>query len=461
MQEEWTEKYRPRSLSQIVGNADALRSVRRWAESWQSGKIPKRRALVFCGEPGTGKTSTALALANDMGWDHIEMNASDNRNADSIHIVAGVGSANQTFSLTGDFLSTTRGLRKLVIIDEADNLSGKEDKGGAKTIVETIQNSGQPMILIVNDHYELTRKAPAIKALAEAIEFRRLDRSAVVKVLKDILDREGVKSETQVLEAISENAGGDLRAAINDLQMMVEGRKALSADDSGALGKRNQERGLQEALGAMFKARTAKGARDATLDLDKTPEDLIFWIDENIPLEMRRSEELSSAFNSISKSDIYLGRSKAIQHYGLWSYAKELMTGGVVLSRQGPAPGFTPNYRNPSYFGMLKRAKGPRAKRNAVAGKLAEYMHTSRRRVMDSSLDLIALAVRKDEQLLIDLARRLQLDEAEIAYLLGEEPESARVARVIASVGAAASDEDGDLETGSRSSRTHRGLSGF
>src|SRR5512136_787242 len=161
MQDEWTEKYRPKSLSQIVGNEYAVSSMRRWGESWRRGS-PRLKALVLRGEPGIGKTSAALALAKDMGWDFIEMNASDHRNAASIKAVAGAGSANQTFSASGEFLSSSRGKRKLIILDEADNLFGHEDSGGAKAIVDTIRESGQPIVLIVNDFYELSRRAPAI-----------------------------------------------------------------------------------------------------------------------------------------------------------------------------------------------------------------------------------------------------------------------------------------------------------
>ena len=96
MPEDWTEKYRPASLAQVVGNDRAVRTMRRWADSWENG-APKKKALVLKGEPGTGKTSAALALAEDYGWDVIEMNASDHRNADSIRRVAGLGAVSETF----------------------------------------------------------------------------------------------------------------------------------------------------------------------------------------------------------------------------------------------------------------------------------------------------------------------------------------------------------------------------
>ena len=264
MQDEWTEKYRPKSLTQIIGNESAANAMKRWGESWKDG-MPRIKALTLQGDPGTGKTSAALALARDMGWDAIEMNASDHRNAASIKKVAGLGSAGQTFSLTGEFLSSTKGHRKLVILDEADNLFGREDYGGAKAIVETIRESGQPIILIVNDYYELTRKASTIKSLTEKITFRSLDEKSVAKALASVALQEHVTVSTAVIEQIAKNSGGDLRAALNDLQMMVEGKVIIEVEDAQAMGKRNQKKELDESLRAMFGARTLKEARDATL----------------------------------------------------------------------------------------------------------------------------------------------------------------------------------------------------
>lgn len=426
MQEQWTEKYRPRSLKDIVGNEMAIRTMSRWADTWKVG-VPRTKALVLRGEPGTGKTSAALALANDMGWDFIEMNASDHRNAESIKSIAGAGSANQTFAATGEFLSSDRGKRKLIILDEADNLVGHEDRGGAKAIVDTIRESGQPIILIVNDYYELTRKSPAIKTLAEKAVFKRLSSVDVCNVLRSIVEQENFQAPAEVLDSITENSAGDLRAAINDLQMIFEGRTELVATDSGALGKRNQEKELETALRTMFRARSVRGARDATFDLDKTPDELVMWIEENVPQEMRGPKELSDAFDAISRSDIYLGRTRSLQHYGLWSYAKELMTGGVALARaESSSPG-PREYRFPSQFIVMSRARGPRAVRDSIAGKVATYIHTSRRCVKESTLPLLSVLARRDKELLVELGMKMDLDESDVSYLLDAAPDSSRV----------------------------------
>ena len=123
MSEDWTEKYRPRSLSGVVGNPKAVGELRKWADSWSTG-IPKNRAVILMGPPGVGKTTSAEALAADMGWGIVEMNSSDQRTGEAIRSVALRGAFAQTFGDDGEFRSTADGGRKLIVLDEADSLFG-------------------------------------------------------------------------------------------------------------------------------------------------------------------------------------------------------------------------------------------------------------------------------------------------------------------------------------------------
>ena len=455
MQDEWTEKYRPKSLTQIIGNEFAASAMRRWGEAWRKG-VPRYKAMVLRGEPGTGKTSAALALARDMGWDFIEMNASDHRNATSIRKVAGMGSVSQTFNLDGEFLSSTDGKRKLIILDEADNLFGREDYGGAKAIAETIKESGQPIILIVNDYYELSRKAPAVKTLAEKVQFSRLASKSIVGVLKSIADKEKVSVSQEVLDRIAQNANGDMRAAINDLQMMVEGKTELVIGDSHAMGMRNQLKELHGALNAMFGATALKESRDSTMDIDLTPDDLAKWIEEGIPQEMRDSADLARAFDALSRADVYLGRTRKYQHYSLWSYAKEMMTGGVALSRSSEVRPRIGNYGFPGSFIVMSRARAPRAALASLAGKLSGILHTSPRCLKESTIPLLQTMVEHDRELLVRISQDAELDEGDVAYLLRKEPGSAEVESVMTEFrGGEIASKKGGRRGSSRGSGTH------
>jgi len=226
---EWTEKYRPATLDKVVGNKAAVADLRKWAETWETGR--GKKAVILAGGPGVGKTSAALALANDLGWGVVEMNASDTRNAASVRKVAFLGALGETFTSDGEYVSSKEGRRKLIILDEADNLFGREDAGGIGAITETIRASKQPIVLIVNDYYALTRRSSAIKSLCKTIRFEPLKSSEIKTVLREIAKKEGFKIDEDALDHVTERVGGDMRAAINDLQSLAEGKEDVTHDD--------------------------------------------------------------------------------------------------------------------------------------------------------------------------------------------------------------------------------------
>ena len=116
------ERLRPARLDDVIGNPRARAELRSWAESWKGPRPPKRRAAILVGPPGVGKTSAALALATELGWSVVEMNASDARNADAIERIAGRAAGLRSFGADGSMAPTSR---TLILLDEADCLTGR------------------------------------------------------------------------------------------------------------------------------------------------------------------------------------------------------------------------------------------------------------------------------------------------------------------------------------------------
>src|SRR6266571_4230258 len=355
----WTEKHRPKTLDDIVGNPTAVAELRKWAEAWQRGR-PEKRAVVLQGDPGVGKTSAALALANEMGWSIVEMNASDSRNAEAIRKVATRGAVLQTFSDTGEFLETEKGGRKLIVLDEADNIFGREDKGGVAAIVEMIQKTQQPVVLIVNDYYALTRRSSSLKRLCKTIKFQGIHDDAMKNILRTIAEREGLEAAPDVLDVIVERASGDLRSAINDLESIAIGRKEVRAASTKSLGYRDRELTIFPVIEEILRSGDARRAREAVRDLDETPEDLILWIDQNLAHEF------------------------------------------------------------PYYLIQMARSRAQRGARNSVASKFARYLHASQSLVRTDVLPVLKALFAGDEELRIQLTAELGLDEREVAFLLDE-----------------------------------------
>ncbi len=371
---DWAEKHRPQRLDDVVGQKSPLAEMRAWANSWESGP-PKRVALVLSGPPGVGKTTAAHALAREYGWGVIEMNASDQRTARRIQQVALRGALYDTFTEDGEYIRAREGGRKLIVIDEADHLFGRVDHGGTSAIGEVLRKTQQPVILIVNDYYELSRKASVVRRLAKQVRFGKPSPAAVKPLLRRIAQAEGKTVAEDALAYLAEACGGDVRAAINDLQALTEGREALSLEAIRGVGTRDDRLDNWGALREIFRSGSCKASRERAWDIDASPEEFILWIDENLPYEYREVPDLTAGLDAVSKADVYLGRVRRRMNYAFWAYASDLLTCGVTTARKGRYGGG--QYRFPSWLGKMARSRGAREAYRALSAKIGGHTHAS------------------------------------------------------------------------------------
>jgi len=426
---DWAEKHRPKSLKDVVGNPTAIEELKKWADSWRK-KAPAKRAVVLAGPPGIGKTSAALALAADTGWGVVEMNASDKRNAEAVRKIALQGAITQTFSATGEFLRTSEGKRTLIILDEADNLFGREDFGGVGAIVDTIRQTRQPIVLICNDWYDLSRRSGAIRSLTKQIKFNRLTPQAVKLALTRAAESEKVSLSEETLDAIAEHAAGDLRSAMNDLQALAEGRTTVRPADVGKLGYRDIEGNVFDALREIFQSGDASRARRSIENLDEDPENLILWIDENLPYEFRDPGDLARGYEALSRADVWLGRVRRSQTYRFWAYASDAMTAGVAVARHGRWGGGP--YRFPLWLSKMSRTRSLRQTTQSVCRKIGGGTHASWRRTALDVLPSFKEVFRSDEEFRRAMAATFRFDEKELAFLLDADEDSKAVRELMA-----------------------------
>ncbi|UZE92709.1 MAG: replication factor C large subunit [Methanosarcinales archaeon] len=415
MQVEWTEKYRPKTLSEVTGNSKAIAELKKWAEEWKKDK----KAAILYGPPGIGKTSAVYALANDMGWSTIELNASDQRTADIIKKVAG------TAAITGTF-EGTKG-RRLIILDEADNIHGNADRGGTRAIGEVIKNANQPIVLIANEYYDMSK---ALRGLCKSIQFRAVQSKTVVPLLGKICHQEGIDCDINTLEAIATNAP-DFRSAINDLQALSQGRKKVTIDDI-SVGIRDTKESIFKVLAKIFKDNTPKEVRSAVYTLDESPEDFIHWLDENLPKEYE-GKDLADGFECLSRADVFLGRVRRRQNYGMWRYANDMMVNGIQAAKSQAHYKFVP-YQPPSTWRKLGRAKSARAIRDSVAAKIGKHCHVSQRYARSDLISFFKILFR-DVEHAARISALLDLKPEEIAFLLDAKPDNEGVKKVFDAAG--------------------------
>ncbi|MCJ7570559.1 MAG: replication factor C large subunit [Candidatus Thermoplasmatota archaeon] len=425
--EDWTEKYRPKSLKEIVGNEKAVIELRKWASAWSNGN-PQNKAVILSGKPGIGKTSSAIVLAKDFGWTPIELNTSDARNAQKIKTVATYGAINETFSDDGTFISSKTGGRKLIILDEADNLYERaesstegydlSDRGGKKAIIDTIQITNQPIILIVNDYYSLIKGiGEVLKNICKLIRFYEPYPNQVLGLLKKICLSEGINVDQKVLQIIADRSKGDIRSAINDLQSVSMNRTQIDSTNLEVLGYRDREKDIFTFMREVFKNKNLSSIRESTSHLDMDPNLLILWINENLPKEYLDRDDLVNGFEALSKADIFLGRTFQCQDYCLWSYAYDIMNGGVAVAKTHTYP--NDKYDFPVWLRSRKTGKTDLNIKDIIIKKLSKEAHLSNKKNKVDVYSYFIHIFKNDISFAINMKEKLDLTENEVEYLLG------------------------------------------
>jgi len=504
-------KYRPRTLSEVRGNHKAVEELRKWALNWPAEKT----AALLYGKPGTGKTSSAVALANDMGWHVLELNASDKRTQGAISVTAGAASQN----------ASLQNAQKLILLDEIDNLHGNSDRGGAKAVTELVKKTREPVILTANDLYGVSstlrghckliaffaireesaqktlvdiwhnerrdglraheavadlmtrleqperasRDAAELEAISADLESLTqlgfdLDRPAIreaeeavadlmtrleqpERASRDAAEPEAIRADLAVLtdsvreletlretlsdigrslsavdmisiQQIVKNTRGDLRSAITDFQAYFGGAQTETAS-------RDRAQSPFDLMRSIFSDTDPIKPLIISYGVDETPEDLIHWVDENLPRSLK-DRALARAFKVLRRADIYLGRTRKRQNYGLWRYAAELMTSGVnVVSRQNRGQRHAAaKYSPPTHWMRLGQTRSKRALRDAVATKIGTANHIS---VTKARQDAIPLYKELTERVPASVTAALHLTADELAFLMNTKKDAPAV----------------------------------
>ncbi len=393
----WVEKYRPRKLSEIVNQEKAIEQVMAWIEAWLHGNPPKKKALILAGPPGVGKTTTVYALAHEYGFEVIELNASDERTYEKIERYV---QAAYTMDILGK-------RRKLIFLDEADNI----EPSGAREIAKLIDRAKNPIIMSANHYWEVPKE---IRNKAQIVEYKRLTQRDIIKALIRILKREGKTVPKEILYEIAKRANGDLRAAINDLQTVVTGGVK---DAKEVLAYRDVEKSVFQALAQIFATDNAKRAKIAILGVDMYPDELLLWIDENVPYVYYKPEDIARAYEAISRADIYLGRAKRTNNYSLWKYATDMMTAGVAVAGV-KKKGFVKIYP-PKTIKMLTESKEERTLRDSIVKKVMKEMHMARIEALET-LHYLKVIFENNPDLAAHFTVFLDLSEKEVEFLAGD-----------------------------------------
>ncbi|MFH1440305.1 MAG: replication factor C large subunit, partial [Candidatus Woesearchaeota archaeon] len=395
----WIRKFCPRTTAEIVGQNNAVSQIKSFIKNFSNSK--SKKALLIYGLSGSGKTSSVYAISNELNLEIIEVNASDFRNKDLIDQT--IGQASKQMSL---FMK-----QKLILVDEVDGLSGTKDRGGIQAITKIIEETSFPIICTATNPYD--KKMNTLRNKCELLGFNELGYLDIFAKLSEICIKENIKYDDHSLKSLSRRSGGDLRAATNDLQGLVQGKGELCKEDIKELSERDKSETIIDALVRIFKIKDAKVAISALENVDEDLDQSFLWIDANLPKEYTKPEDLARAYDALSKADVYRGRIRRWQHWRFMIYINALLTAGVAAAKDEKSKEFV-KYAPTQRLLKIWQANMKYQKRKAIAEKIALKTHNSVKDTITNTLPYIQIMMQNNKDKKKKLAEFFDLDKEEV-----------------------------------------------
>lgn len=233
----WIEKYRPKNIEDVILDENTLCKIRRII---QEKNMPN---IIITGVPGIGKTTTIKCIARGLYGkyaDHavLELNASDDR---------GIKTVEESItnfckkSLRSDLEGGAS--HKMIILDEADNITSKAQHSINKKMQE--YNSTTRFAFTCNRSTDIIE---AIQSRCIILRYLRLPVAKIIEKLSDICAKERVSHTEDALNEIAIISQGDMRGAINVLQMVYNGLSEVTVDNVYRVCDKPQPMLLQQIL---------------------------------------------------------------------------------------------------------------------------------------------------------------------------------------------------------------------
>jgi replication factor C small subunit len=207
----WTEKYRSQTLDQYIGNDELKTTIQSWITK---NDIPH---LLLYGKAGTGKTTLAKLITQNINCDMMYINASDENGIDTIRDKV------KSFASTSTFQPL-----KVVILDESDYLTINA-QASLRNIIETF--SAKTRFILTCNYVE--RIIEPLQSRCQAFKIETLSKPDIARHLANILEVENISYVINDVADIINNYYPDIRKIINVIQQhTVDGKLVITKIDT-------------------------------------------------------------------------------------------------------------------------------------------------------------------------------------------------------------------------------------
>jgi len=400
----WFLKFKVEKFEDLIITKE-IKKIINYIENFEKSK---KKGLLLVGSAGSGKTTTLTLIGEKYNFEIFEINASDARNKKSI---------NETL---GDVINQKSLFQKnkLILIDEVDGVSGTNDRGGITEIIKLMKKSKFPIVFTANE--KESNKIKALKKNTIVIDFENHSKELLEKIATNIFNSEKINyNKNELLEFIEKRNTSDIRGFINDLQTsVIENNFEINEN----LDIRNYKKKIDLLLEKIYYSYPENALKES-YNSDIKIDDLFLFLEENTP-DIYLKNSIISAFNQLSKADVFRGRIMKYQYWRYLVYINFYLTFGISAEKSNQIKHNSTFKKNERIlkkwiYGNKYNSLRPRTKIEKkndkiplkFIEKLAKYYGTSVKNTRKNELFYFTFIYKKNKIFAEEMNKLLEIDQ--------------------------------------------------